>query len=195
MGILEKLYTAEDLASLPDDGKRHELIRGRIVETPPPKPLYGRIASLIGYFLLNYVRERDLGEVYIHEVGYLLATDPDTVRGPDVSFVRAEAFAQVAGEVSDGYPDFYFPFAPTIAVEVVSPGNSGAEIDDKVADYLNAGAEMVWIVYPRRQHVEVYKAGGDVQLLTVDDALTGGDVLPGFEVPLREIFPAPKKNT
>lgn len=189
MGVLEKAYTAEDLWKLAAGDKRYDLSRGVLIEMPPPKSLHGKVATLLGHFLFTHVSAYGLGEVYTHEIGFLLATDPDTVRSPDVSFIRAEVFQRITGGTGEEYPDRYLPVAPTIAVEIVSPSERTGDVADKVRDYLDAGTELVWVVYPREKHVLVYQPAQTARLLTMDHALTAPDILPGFELPVRDIFP------
>jgi Uma2 family endonuclease len=119
--------------------------------------------------------------VYAAETGFRLSNNPDTVRAPDVAFVsqaRVEAVGQVEG---------FWPEAPDLAVEVVSPGDSSAEVEEKVFAWLDAGTKVV-VVNPRQRSATVYKSPTDIVALTEADILAGGDVVPGFELAVREIF-------
>jgi Uma2 family endonuclease len=127
-----------------------------------------------------FVKENALGVVSAAETGFLLATDPDTVRAPDIAFVARERL----GSVAKGY----FPGAPDLAVEVISPGDTYSEVEDKVEAWLDAGCRMVVVVNPRNRTLKVYRTRTDVVVLTVDDSFDGGDVLPGFKLPVRQIF-------
>jgi Uma2 family endonuclease len=116
------------------------------------------------------------------EVGFVLEHDPDTVRAPDVAFVTA---ARVPDATSRGK---YFDGAPDLAVEVVSPGDTAAEVLEKVQEYLAAGCQMVWVIESKTRTVVSYRPDGSAKVLREDDQLSGEDVLPGFSVPVRRVF-------
>ncbi len=116
------------------------------------------------------------------ESGFLLASQPDTVRGPDISFAAAERVP------SEGLPEGFFPGAPDLAVEIVSPGDTDVEVQDKVMDYLTHGTRRVWVVRPRQQTVTVHRPDGTARLLQGKDVLDGEDVVPGFTFLLQELF-------
>ena len=126
------------------------------------------------------MKAKDLGIVCTGDTGFLLATDPDLVRAPDVGFVKRERVVRTHK---------YFPGAPDLAVEVISPGDSYSEVNEKVAMWLAHGTEEVWVADPRRQTVQVFRKGTEVTL-NKDDEIDGGDLLPGFRLPLGKIFPA-----
>ena len=130
----------------------------------------------------SVVKAHDLGIVYAAETGFRLATDPDTVRAPDVAFVSRER-VEAVGEVEG-----YWPEAPDLAVEVISPNDSYVEVEEKILDWLEAGTKMVLAVNPRRRAVTLYRSQSDITILTGTDVLDGGDVVPGFQLTLREIF-------
>jgi len=142
---------------------------------------HGRFASRIVAALENHVAGRGLGVVTTAEAGFQLARDPDTVRAPDAAFVRAERIPP------DGVKG-YFQGPPDIAVEVVSPGDRPNEVAAKVQDWLEAGCSAVWVVDPGDRTVAVHHRGSKVVILTADDSLTGGDVLPDFSMPVGKIF-------
>ena len=108
------------------------------------------------------------------ETGFQIATDPDTVRAPDVAFVRRERIP------STGLPKAFWPGAPDLAVEVVSPGDTVEEVDEKVADWLDAGTEAVWMVKPKTQDRHGVQRPSVLAVLTADDEIDGGELLPGF---------------
>ncbi len=135
---------------MPDDGDRHELIRGELRTVTPAGHPHGRIAMRFAWPLAQYVEERRLGAVYAAETGFLLASDPDTVRAPDVAFVRRERVAEV-GETGG-----YLPGAPDLAVEVISPGDTYTGVEGKVTEWLQAGARMVIVVDPPNRAVKVH---------------------------------------
>ena len=158
---------------------RYELVRGEVVEMTPPGWEHGWIVSNIVRVLSTFVREHDLGRVVV-ESGYRLERRPDTVRGPDVSFVRKERLSK-AGKG-------FFPGAPDLAVEVVSPSDTASMLAGKVRDYQRAGVEQTWLFYPEDRQVQVCPRGGAARWYGEDDTLEGGDLLPGFAMPVREFF-------
>lgn len=178
---VQRLLTAEDFAQLPEPDSHAELVRGEVVRMSPAGHLRGGITFELGLLLGLFVRQQRLGKLYAAETGFLLTRSPDTVRAPDIAFVRAERLGQQSEQG-------FFDGAPDLAVEVVSPGDLDAEINEKVLDYLNAGTRLVWIVRPRGQTVTVYRSLKDVRILTRDEALDGADVLPGFSAPIASIF-------
>jgi Uma2 family endonuclease len=175
-----QLKTAADLESLPDDSYRHELVAGVIVAEPLPTHRHDRARWRLERLLRAHVEAGRLGEVF-GEAGYLLARDPDTVRGPDLSFVSRERLSS--------FDDArFFPGAPDLAVEILSPSNRPGEVHAKVADYLAAGARVVWVVDPKRKLVTTYRELLAPQRLESTEILEGGDVIPGLTIPLHSIF-------
>lgn len=173
--------TAEELSYLPPEEGRSELVAGEIVREPPPGEEHGWLAAGLLGDLVLFVRARRLGRVY-SECGFVLGRDPDTVRAPDAAFVSAERVATVVRRGP------YFEGAPDLAVEVVSPGDSRAEVASKVREYLAAGGRAVWVVDPRRRSITVHRADAAPHTLGTSDVLDGGDVLPGFRLPVRDVF-------
>ena len=182
METVRRQVTAEELLRMPDDGFRYELVRGELRRMTPAGNVRGRVAMSFAWRLARHVEENRLGTVYAAETGFRLATDPDTVRAPDVAFVSRER-VEAVGEVEG-----YWPGAPDLAVEVISPNDSHVEVEEKVFDWLEAGTKMVLAVNPRRRSVTVYRSQSDITILTGTDVLDGGDVVPGFQLTLREIF-------
>jgi len=176
-----RLLSADDLLRLPDDGLRHELVRGELRTMSPGSRPHGRIAMKLGWPLAQYVEAHALGEVYAAETGFKLAEDPDTVRAPDVSFVRRE---RLAGMADEGF----LAGAPDLAVEVLSPGDRPAEVAKKVADWLTYGAALVWVVNPRRRNVTEHRPGQPARVLDENDVLDGADVVPGWRLSVRALF-------
>ena len=174
--------TADELLRMPDDGLRRELVRGELREMTPAGYRHGRVAMRIGSRLDRFVDENGLGDVVAAETGFRLESDPDTVRAPDVAFVRRER-VEVAGD----WVGFWLG-APDLAVEVISPGDSFADVEDKVFDWLDAGCGMVVVANPPKRTATVYRSRTDILVLTEADELDGGDVVPGWRLPVREIF-------
>jgi Uma2 family endonuclease len=173
--------TAEELLRLNIPGKRTELVRGQLIVSEPPGFAHGVIAMRIGERMASFVREQALGGVVAAESGFTLERAPDTVRAPDVGFVRGD-------RVPDPLPRGYAEFAPDLAVEVLSPGDRPGEVLAKVSDWLRAGTLLVWVVDPIRRSARVYRADGTETFASADDSLSGEDVLPGFSLPLASVL-------
>ena len=182
MTVEQGLMTADDLLRLPDDGMRHELVRGELHTMAPPGFHHGRLGSRLGRSLSRYVEDQQLGEVITLETGYLLATSPDLVRVPDLAFIAQARIHEIGDYVG------YFPGAPDLVVEVISPNDLYTEVDEKVAEWLEHGTKLVFVVNPRRRTVAVHRADGSVRILTVADTLDGEDVVPGWTLAVRDIF-------
>ncbi|OIN96432.1 MAG: Uma2 family endonuclease [Anaerolineae bacterium CG03_land_8_20_14_0_80_58_20] len=182
MAVLNRLLTAEDLLRMPQESIRSDLTRGELIRMTPAGARHGQIA---GNFLIKlgaYVAGKRMGRVFAAETGFILSRDPDTVRGPDVAFVSRERIPP------EGVPEGFWPMAPDLAIEVVSPGDTAAEVETKACDYLDAGTRLVWVVNPKTQRVTEYRSLSDIRMLTVNDTLDGADVIPGFSLPLKELF-------
>jgi len=182
MDVVRQQVTANELLYMPDDGFRYELVQGELRRMNPAGNVHGRIAVRITWRLAQYVEVNRLGTVYAAEMGFRIASDPDTVRAPDVAFVsqtRVEAVGEVEG---------FWPEAPDLAIEVISPGDTFTEVEEKVFDWLEAGTKMVVVINPRQRSSTVYKSPTDIIALAEADVLKGGDVVPGFELAVREIF-------
>ncbi len=175
------ITTAEELLRAQDIG-RCELVRGELRLLIPPGAGHGRIAMGLGWAIAGHVKAHDLGTVYAAETGFLLALEPDTVRAPDVAFVRASRPATPERG--------YYPGAPDLAVEVLSPDDRPGYVREKVAEWLEAGTNAVWVVDPRARTVSVHEARRKPRVLAEGDTLRAGGVLPGFELAVREIFGA-----
>jgi Uma2 family endonuclease len=180
MATTEQITTAEQLLQAPDLG-HCELLRGEIVMMAPAGFEHGEIADLIAAALTVFVKPRGLGRVVVSESGFHIGHDPDTVRVPDVAFVRAER--RPPGRIKG-----FFQGAPDLAVEVVSPTDRVSEVNAKVQEWLDAGCRMVWVVDPETRIVTVYQGRTQAVVLRASDTISGGDLLPGFSLPVAEIF-------
>jgi Uma2 family endonuclease len=180
MAVQEKFYTADDLLRMADDGKRRELVQGVILEMTPAGDIHTILAIEIAWLLNNYVRAHDLGWVTGADAGFQLAEDPDTVRSPDVGFVSKARAPKLSGK--------FFAVAPDLAVEIMSPGDTASEIQAKVLEYFQAGTNLVWVVYPKTKTVAVHVDAKTTHTVDLNGTLEGGNVLPGFMLPVREIF-------
>ena len=176
-------WTADDLLALADDENQYELVRGELMMMSPASPVQGRYAARLVGALGAYVEEHEWGEVYTAEPGFELQPEPEqTIRAPNVAFLRQEKIPppdQQAG---------FWPVAPDLMIEIISPSESAQEVQEKVQDYLAAGTRLIWLVYPPTRTVTEYRSGAQIRHLTPDDDLEGGEVVPGFRYPLRRLF-------
>jgi Uma2 family endonuclease len=175
--------TADELLRLATGDGRYELIGGDLREMPPAGAEHGSVALRIGALLDRHVAERGAGRTFAAETGFLLTRDPDTVRAPDVAYVARER-AEAAGHVIG-----YWPGAPDLAVEVVSPGDSYSDLHDKALVWLEAGTALVVVADPASRRVTVYRAADDVRVLSGDRQVDCGPVLPGFAPEVESLFP------
>ncbi len=183
MSTLEtKLITADELFEIQSDGFRYELVRGELKRMSPAGDEHGMVGMQLAIPLGSYVKANHLGKLYLAETGFLIKKNPDTVRAPDIAFVRMERIKQTPRVKS------YRHGAPDLAVEINSPGDTVSKVEEKVTEWLEAGARMVWIVSPKLKTVTVYRSLTDVVSLTEKDMLYGGEVVPGFQIPVAEIF-------
>jgi len=181
--VLEKLLTADEFARLPDDGVPTELVRGRIVRMPMPRPRHGQVCAKISHRLLSFVESHDVGHVLCNDSGVITEHDPDTVRGADVAFYSYTRVPK--GPLPDRR---YLAVAPELVFEVRSPDDNWSQMQAQVAEYLEAGVLVVCVVEPIRGSVTVYTADESPDKLTGDDLLTFPNVLPEFSVPISEFF-------
>ena len=177
----QERLTLEEFERLADPDERLELSRGVLVREPQPPASHGAVVVNLLRELDAVARDRRLGRAVV-EAGFLLAEDPPTVRRPDAAFVSFDRWP--AGALPEGW----WPMAPDIAVEVVPPSNRAVDIHQKVLQYLDAGARAVWVVQPTTHTVEVWRGPGDIYVLREDESLDGGDVLPGFHLPVSRLF-------
>lgn len=176
-----QLVTAEELARLPDDGYRYELVEGRLVRMSPVNFDHGRIVMRIGFLLSRHLEQHQVGVIGA-EIGFTLATNPDTVRGPDVAFVRSARVPQTGGRG-------FFIGAPDLAIEVLSPDDRAGELKAKIEEYLAKGVLIVVVIDPGDQTATIFREGAaEVKLESQTDVLDLSDVVSGFSCQLRDIF-------
>jgi Uma2 family endonuclease len=177
--VATRPLTIQEFERMALDG-RWELIDGEPIELSPAAGRSGWISATIGALLANHVRQSRLGWAFSAETGFILFDDRQTVRSPDAAVVLRHRLAEL--------PDSFVPMAPDLAVEVLSPSDRMADALAKVAMYLQAGTPLVWFVNPATRTVVVFRSETDPVMLSEGDTLDGGDVLPGFSVPVAEIF-------
>jgi Uma2 family endonuclease len=174
------LLTAEDLARFPPDDHRYELVEGRVIAMSPVSFDHGRIVIQFGAILGQHVRRLKLGAV-VTEVGFKLASDPDTVRAPDLAFLRQD-------RIHDPAQRGFWNGAPDLAVEVLSPEDRAGEVLSKVDEYLLSGVPVVLVIDPDAESVAIYRSSRPPVVLQETGVLDLDDVLPGFQCTLPEIF-------
>ncbi|HVF77192.1 MAG TPA: Uma2 family endonuclease [Solirubrobacteraceae bacterium] len=177
-----RLMTAEELFQYSHEPFRQELIDGRLYEMEPPGAEHGYVAMRIASLLMRHVESGDLGLVFASEVGFQLASEPDTVRAPDVAFVAKARADEI------GIPRGYWPGAPHLAVEVVSPNDRHSKVEGKALHWLQSGTGAVVVVDPTRRTATVYRSAHDIRVLHADEPLALEDVVPGWSPPVGEFF-------
>jgi Uma2 family endonuclease len=175
------LLTLADFERLtPPEGVRYELDEGEIVTMAFPRPEHNRVVRRIYDLLSVAVRAGALGELFFPDTPYVLSRQPATLRGPDLSFIRAARLSEIDLQHNiEGGPD--------LAIEVVSPTDSAQDLNRKVNQYLRAGSLEVWIVYPETQEVHIYNAGA-IRKLDAAQVLESTALLPGFSAPVKGFF-------
>lgn len=183
MTTTKKLITAEELFEMDESCPGLELVDGELLEmTPPPGWQHGKTAFKAGHLIGTYILANGLGQVAVGDPGIVLRRDPDTVRAPDVAFFSTERLSPSL--VIPGYPEI----APDFVIEVVSPSDRAARIEEKVAQWLEAGVRLVWVVYPATRHVVAYRELAHPRVFTDAETIDAEPVLPGFSCPVAEIF-------
>ncbi len=178
MTATTKPITADELFAMGDIG-RCELIHGELVMMSPAGAEHGVVALRFGRELSTFVEAHDLGAVFAAETGFQLAED--LVCGADAAFVRKERLA-------GGLPSGYFPGAPDLAVEVVSPNDRMREVAEKVNRWLAHGTRSVWVAQPKKLTTTLHRTGEAPQVFGVNQSLTDDRVLPGIQLPLSKVF-------
>jgi Uma2 family endonuclease len=179
--IVEGAMTAEELLQVDIPGKWTELVRGVLQVSEPPGITHGIVAARLTHRMAHHVYEHRLGEVAAQDTGFHIASDPDTVRAPDVAFISNERLSAVR-------PRGYADGAPDLAVEILSPGDRPAEVLEKIADWLRAGVRLVWVVDMERRVGRVHRADGSIALVPRDGAFDGEDVLPAFSCDIADLL-------
>ena len=188
--VLEKQFiSAEDFLEIveqPDyDSRKVELVEGEIVDMPLPNPIHAAILATLSTELNTHVRQNESGRVLVGDAPFVLTRDTegrDTLRGLDIAYISAQ---RLPGKL----PRTPLHVAPDLAVEIISPSNKAEDIEKKIEQLLEAGTALIWIVYPDLQRIVVHSVDGMFKLIE-SDLLTGGDVLPGFELRVADIFPS-----
>jgi Uma2 family endonuclease len=176
----ERLMTGEELARRRDLNPC-ELVNGRVVPMAPAGHIHGEVESRLDVKLALYAQETGSGRVMVGEVGIYTGRDPDTVRGADIVFISHGRYARCG-------PSAFLDVPPELVVEILSPEDRPGQVKEKIQEYLSAGVDRVWFVDSRRRSVLVYHSSGQVETLETGDILRDEEILPGFSLPLSELF-------
>lgn len=176
------LTTADELFEMPPDGFRYELVRGVLQKMSPAGGEHGQIEAYLCGHLSLFVRKHRLGAVYSGDTGFQIHFDPDTVLSPDVGFVARERLQTIRDHRR------FVPFAPDLAVEVLSPDDTYSKTINKIQDWLSAGTRAGVLVDPRKKNVSIYRANVPVVTLDESTELEVPDIIPGWTIPVSDIF-------
>ncbi len=176
------LMSAEQLLHLPDDCYQYELDEGQLVRMPLAGAVHGRIETDLFGKLYSARPNKDAGQFYIANTGFLLFENPDTVRCPDIGFIRKERLPRATAN-----EEGFLIGRPDLAIEIQSSLQSPADLAKKVQQYLDAGAQTVWVLLPKRKTADIYEAGTPVRTITLYEHLESS-VLPGIRIQLGEIL-------
>ena len=177
---LQNLVTAEELFSMPPS-EHFELVRGELKEQMPTGDSHGAKTAWLSAHISIFVYSQNLGDCFAAETGFLLSRDPDTVLAPDFAFVSHARFTSAR---SGGY----VRAIPDLVLETRSPNDRRKSVQDKVDEWLNAGASIVLELNPARQILSVYRPNADPLELGPEDIFNGADILPGFTLALKPLW-------
>lgn len=180
--VITQVLTADDLEAMGAEGERYEIIRGVLREIDGMGLRHGSDGGRLHGFLWMFVWEHGLGEIFTSDTRFELPGNPPPTLAPDISFVRADRLP--AGDIPAGIGRL----APDLVVEIASPSNTEADILEKISAYLTGGVRLVWLVRPERRTVTVFRPDAPEVILGEGETLDGGDVLPGFNLRVADIF-------
>lgn len=175
------LMSAAELLLRQPEHLSTELVRGRMVVREPPGTRHGLLSQTLALLLADHVRAHALGVLFGQDTGFLIRTAPDTVRAPDLAFVRQEHVRLIP-------PSGYARLAPDLVAEILSPGDRASDVLRKVQDWLEVGVSLVWVLDPAREDARVYRRDGSVEVIPPDGLLPGDVVLPGLRCALADVF-------
>ncbi len=179
--VTTKGMSIEEFEQLPDDGHRYELVDGELERMPPTREVHGDVDRQFIWLLESYIRPREIEKLFV-ETSFVLSSDRQTVRQPDIAFVRAERLMQ------DRDRERSVRLVPDLVIEIVSPSDRRSAVVAKVHEYLHYGVSIDWVVDPPSRSVTVFRNDGSVEILGQDDTIDGEDIIPGFEATIRDIF-------
>jgi len=180
--VAPKIWTDEEFMALPDDGHHYEIINGELIDMGNSGALHGYVCSTLMILLGGYVRQHNLGAMLDSSTAFKMKNG--NKRSPDIAFFAKERLQGIAV-----LPSGYLEGAPDLAVEVLSPGNTVEEIDDKLTEYFENGSRLVWVINPTQHYVLVYRSAQEPdRLLKEKDSLDGEEVIPGFTLAIADLF-------
>lgn len=179
--VTARKLTIEEFEQLPDDGYRYELVDGELERVPPTGEVHGDVDRQFIWLLESFIRPRGIEKLFV-ETSFVLSPDRQTVRQPDIAFVRADRLAM------DRDRERSVRLAPDLVIEIVSPSDRRSAVVAKAHEYLSFDVRLVWVVDPPSRTITIFRRDGTTTVLGRDDTIDGGDVLPGFRATLREIF-------
>jgi Uma2 family endonuclease len=175
----KKVWTDEEIMSLPDSGYSYELVNGELAMSPKNNPRHGRTCIKISTRMETFAEKHNLGWVFDSNTGFWMVNR--NLRAPDVSFITT---ARLPQEHEQGF----FEGAPDLIVEVLSPTNRRGEMDERLRDFFESGTKLAWIINTDQQFAEVCHSLTDRKIVGSGGVLDGEDLLPGFKLPLAELF-------
>lgn len=181
MKTQDRLMTVDEFEKVYVD-QPYELIEGRVIKVSPTVQSHGAITGLIAYELIAFLKGHPLGRVYGAETGFQLSNI--TMRAPDVAFAGNAKLKLITD------PDKFLPFAPDLAVEVVSPSDRAAKVKKKIELFMAAGTPLFWVIYLKTPRVVVHTQNSAPKTIGLDGVLDGGDVLPGLQIHVADLFPS-----
>lgn len=179
--VTTRRMTIEQFEELPDDGFQYELVDGELERMPPTGEGHGDVDRQFIWLLESYIRPLGIEKLFV-ETSFVLSTDRQTVRQPDIAFVRAERLA------GDRDRDRSVRLVPDLVIEIVSPSDRRSAVVAKAHEYLHYGVRIVWVVDPLSRSVTIFRIDGSVEVLRQDDPINGEDIIPGFQARIRDIF-------
>jgi len=178
----KKVWTDEEFMTLPDDGHRYEIVNGELIDMGNSGALHGYVCSLLLAELSGYIVPKKLGVILDSSTAFKMKNG--NRRSPDIGF-----FAKERLQGMTQLPAGFLEGAPDLAVEVLSPGNTVEEIDGKIADYFDNGTRLAWVINPSQHYILVYRSAQEPdRLLKSVDFLDGEEVIPGFNLPVANLF-------
>ncbi|MGB8691697.1 MAG: Uma2 family endonuclease [Microcoleus sp.] len=178
----EKVWTDAEFMALNRDGHRYEIVNGELIDMGNSGAKHGYVCSILMILLGGYVHIQKLGAMFDSSTAFKMKSG--NKRSPDVSFMAKERLQGL-----DDLPDGFLEGAPDLAVEILSPSNTVAEIHDKLVEYFENGSRLVWVIHPKEQYVLVYRSSQEPdRLLKSADSLDGEEIVPGFTLPVAELF-------
>jgi len=180
--LTDAITTAEQLAALSKSNGRYELVRGELRVMSPAGGRHGRVAARIAKLLAVHVDSLRLGVVFAAETGFLISSNPDTVRAPDVAYIAQLRFDTIDDDTG------FLPFAPDLAVEVVSPNDTFSAVEEKAFDWLSAGTKLVLLADPASHQIHAYRSADQIIVVGEDEELSAEDVVPQWRVNVKDVF-------